>query len=151
VSNISACDEVWAVSHGAGENLRSLGYEGDYIVMPNGVDMPCERATEEQIQAATNGYDLPQDVPVYLFVGRMMWYMGLRIIVDALARLKIENRDFRMVFIGDGDDREQIETYASDCGIRGKCIFTGAIRDRKRLRSGRCCRQPEWIPDRRKC
>jgi len=134
VSNISACDEVWAVSHGAGENLRSLGYEGDYIVMPNGVDMPCERATEEQIQTATKGYDLPQDVPVYLFVGRMMWYKGLRIIVDALARLKIENRDFRMVFIGDGDDREQIEAYSSDCGIRSKCIFTGAIRDREQLR-----------------
>ena len=27
-SNISACDEVWVVSHGAGENLRSIGYQG---------------------------------------------------------------------------------------------------------------------------
>ena len=41
VENISACDEVWTVSHGAGENLRSLGYQGDYIVMPNGVDIPA--------------------------------------------------------------------------------------------------------------
>ena len=37
VENISACDEVWTVSRGAGENLRKLGYEGDYLVMPNGV------------------------------------------------------------------------------------------------------------------
>ena len=29
VKNIEACDEVWVVSEGAGENLRSLGYEGD--------------------------------------------------------------------------------------------------------------------------
>ena len=27
VQNVSACDEVWVVSRGAGENLRSLGYE----------------------------------------------------------------------------------------------------------------------------
>ena len=28
VANISAVDEVWAVSRGAGENLKSLGYQG---------------------------------------------------------------------------------------------------------------------------
>ena len=33
VENIAACDEVWVVSRGAGENLRSLGYQGEYIVM----------------------------------------------------------------------------------------------------------------------
>lgn len=134
VSNISACDEVWTVSHGAGENLRSLGYAGDYIVMPNGVDMPCKKATKEQIHMATNGYDLPENAPVYLFVGRMMWYKGLRIIIDALARLKAMNQDFRMVFIGDGDDKKQVETYASECDIQNQCIFTGAIRDREQLR-----------------
>ena len=30
VSNIEACDEVWVVSRGAGENLRCLGYKGEY-------------------------------------------------------------------------------------------------------------------------
>lgn len=135
VANISACDEVWAVSHGAGENLRSLGYEGDYVVMPNGVDMPCERATQEQIDAATDGYDLPYDVPVYLFVGRMMWYKGLRITVDGLTKLHLQGKDFRMVFIGDGDNRAEIEAYAAQCGIAHKCIFTGAIRDREKLRA----------------
>lgn len=135
VSNISACDEVWAVSHGAGENLRSLGYEGDYIVMPNGVDLPCEKASDEQIEATTKGYDLPAGVPAYLFVGRMMWYKGLRIIVDALAQLKGRGLDFRMVFIGDGDDRAEIENYCTQCGIVNKCIFTGSIRDRNKLRA----------------
>ena len=38
VKNIEACDEVWAVNRGAGENLKSLGYTGDYYVMKNGVD-----------------------------------------------------------------------------------------------------------------
>ena len=44
VDSISACDEVWAVSKGAGENLKSLGYKGDYIVMPNGVDFEKGKA-----------------------------------------------------------------------------------------------------------
>ena len=135
VSNVSACDEVWAVSHGAGENLRSLGYEGDYIVMPNGVDLPRKRATDQQIAAETGKYDLPQDVPVYLFVGRMMWYKGLKIILDALASLQSKKHDFRMVFIGNGEDRTEIESYARACGIQNRCLFPGAIRDREALRA----------------
>ena len=138
VQNINACDEVCAVSRGAGENLRSLGYEGDYIVMPNGVDLPRERVSQEEIDRAVSGLDLPLDVPVYLFVGRIMWYKGLRIILDALARLKAAGKDFRMVFIGDGADRQEVEQYASQCGIRGKTFFTGAISQRDTLRAWYC-------------
>lgn len=133
-SNISACDEVWAVSQGAGENLRALGYQGDYIVMPNGVDMPLGKASPERIAQATQGYDLPKDVPVYLFVGRMLWYKGIRVILDGLALLRREGKPFRMVFIGDGADLGQIQTYAQSCDLASRCIFTGAIRDRELLR-----------------
>ena len=138
LANINACDEIWTVSRGAGENLRSLGYEGDYLVMPNGVDMPRQRVSEEQIQSATKAYDLPEGVPVYLFVGRMMWYKGLRIILDALSRLKAAGKDFRMVFVGDGADRNEVEEYARQCAVSEQCIFTGALRDRDALRAWYC-------------
>lgn len=134
VHNISACDEVWVVSSGAGENLRSLGYEGEYIVMPNGVDLPLGEASPEQVQRATEAYHLPPDIPIYLFVGRMQWYKGQKLILDALAKLARAGADFRMVFIGLGADYDDIKDYASSCGLEEKCIFTGAIRDREALR-----------------
>jgi len=133
VDNVNACDELWVVSNGAGENIRSLGYQGDYIVMGNGVDMPRHRASAEAIKAATEGYDLPAGVPVFLFVGRIMWYKGLRIILDALAELKQEDRAFRMVFIGGGGDLEDVKAYAQECRLGETCIFTGPIRDRSAL------------------
>ncbi|MBD9196511.1 MAG: glycosyltransferase [Clostridiales bacterium] len=135
-SNISACDEVWVVSRGAGENLRSIGYKGDYHVMENGVDMPRGRVSEEAVAAATAGYDLPEGVPVFLFVGRMMWYKGLRIIVDALKLLQAGGQDFRMVFIGGGADAAEVQEYAKPLG--NKCIFTGAISQRETLRAWYC-------------
>lgn len=135
VENISACDEVWTVSRGAGENLRGLGYEGDYIVMPNGVDVPRGTVSAEQIEVAIHGYDIPSDTPVYLFVGRMMWYKGLRLIIDALAKVNKAGKNFRAVFIGSGDDKAEVEAYAAQCGIADKCIFTGAIRERELLRA----------------
>ena len=134
-SNIAACDEVWVVSQGAGENLRRLGYIGDYLVMPNGVDMPLGKAPDSDIAAATNGYDLPANVPVYLFVGRMMWYKGLRLILDSLSCLKANGNSFRMVFIGGGEDMQAVQAYAAQCGIQDRCIFTGPIHDRAVLRA----------------
>ncbi len=138
VENIGACDEVWTVSRGAGENLRELGYEGEYRVMPNGVDMPRGRLREAQIKAATAGYDLPGGVPVFLFVGRIMWYKGLRLLLDALNRFAADGEDFRMVFIGQGADLEEVKRYAEQGNAAKKCIFTGAIRDREALRAWYC-------------
>jgi len=136
--NISACDEVWTVSHGAGENLRSLGYKGDYLVMPNGVDFPKGRAEDSLIAEVTGDYDLPAGVPVFLFVGRMMWYKGIRIILDALQRLREAGQDFRMVFVGGGNDKEEIVAYAKKLGLTDLVFFSEPIRDRSRIRAWYC-------------
>ena len=138
LENINACDEVWTVSRGAGENLRSLGFAGDYIVMPNGVDLPRQRVRGEAVREVTVGYDLPEGIPVYLFVGRIMWYKGLRLLLDALAMLSATGQDFRMVFVGQGADLEEVQRYAQTLGLGQTCIFTGAQRDREALLAWYC-------------
>ena len=135
VSNISAASEVWVVSKGAGENLRSLGFEGDYRVVSNGVDFARGRAEREYVSEVTKGYDLPYDVPVFLFVGRLMKYKGLPLIVDAMKILKNLGMDFRMVFVGDGADAQEMKDGVSDRGLSDKVFFTGAIHDREVLRA----------------
>lgn len=133
--NISAADEVWVVSNGAGENLKSLGYEGDYRVMANGVDFVRGRATQEAVLAATEGYDLPAGLPVFLFVGRMIRYKGIFKIVEALRILAGKGIDFRMVFVGDGADAEEMKNKVREYGLAKRVIFTGAIHDREVLRA----------------
>ncbi len=135
VSAVEACDEVWAVSRGAGENLRALGYEGDVHVMLNGVDFAKGRMDPARVASVTAPYDLPAGVPVYLFVGRLMTYKGLPLILDALKLLRERGRDFRMVFIGKGPDRELLERQAAENGVADRCIFTGPIYDRDALRA----------------
>lgn len=162
VNNIEACDEIWVVSHGAGENLRSLGFQGDYRVVNNGVDFPKGKATLEMVREVTEGYDLPEGVPVFLFVGRIVKYKGLPLILDALAKLEEAGQDFRMVFVGSGPDEHEVKDQARKLGLLrdgqdeevsencqpcakipsechsvpgGKCIFTGPIHDREKLRA----------------
>lgn len=136
--NISACDEVWTVSRGAGENLRKLGYQGEYCVMPNGVDFPRGRVSEKLIQEITGDCDLPGALPVFLFVGRMMWYKGIKIILDALKRLMGAGLDFRMVFVGGGTDRDEIMAYSASLGLGDSVFFLPPIRDREAIRAWYC-------------
>lgn len=134
VKNIEACDEVWVVSHGAGENLKGLGYQGEYRIMENGVDLPKGPVPISITKELSRKYDLIDDVPLFLFVGRLMWYKGTRIILDGLLGLKKSGHAFKMVFVGDGIDRNEIESYTHEIGLSQECIFTGAIHDREILR-----------------
>ena len=135
VTNVSSFDDVWVVSDGAGKNLKSLGYQGDYVVMPNGVDISKKTASLSAVKKAVNGYDLPEGVPVFLFVGRLMWYKGIKIILDALRMISEQNIDFRMVMVGTGGDAEEIRTYTLKQGLSGKVFFTGTVTDREEIRA----------------
>ena len=134
VDNISACDEVWTVSTGAGENLRSLGFQGDYVVMENGVDMEKRLAAEADVEALRARLGIPAGIPVYLFIGRMVWYKNQRIILDALKQLMERGKDFRFLMIGDGSDLPEMKAYTTTLGLTEKVIFTGALQDREEIR-----------------
>ncbi len=155
VSNINAADDVWVVSEGAGENLASLGYEGAYRVVSNGVDFPKGRAEEALVKEVSKDYDLPEGVPVFLFVGRIIIYKGIPIILDALNKLSQKGIDYRMVFVGKGPERAEFEEKVKSFGIAlestgedgtitrtpgkegvsGKVIFVGPVYDREKLRA----------------
>ena len=148
VGNIQACDEVWVVSRGAGENLKEIGFTGEYRVMPNGVDFEKGRVDDETVAKVTAGYDLPKGVPVFLFVGRLIEYKNIPLILDALKVISDQGMDFRMVFIGKGPDEEHFKETAIQYGLMrdpdgdqagtegpDKCIFVGPIYDRDELRA----------------
>ena len=135
IRNIEACDEVWVVSEGAGENLKKLGYKGEYIVMRNGVDIPKGKVSEDEIEKVTGKYDLPKGIPVFLFVGRMAWYKGLDTILESLEKLKNAGEDFRMIFVGGGLDFDEVKKYSEELGLSEKCIFTGPIHNRNAIRA----------------
>jgi len=134
IKNIETSDEVWVVSEGAGKNLRSLGFHGEYIVMNNGVDFPLGRPGDDDVKALRKEYGLEEGVPVFLFVGRVMWYKGLRTVLDALSALNDAGLDFRFLCVGDGQDRADVERYVDKLRLTDKVVFTGAVHDRERLR-----------------
>ena len=135
LANIEAADAVWTVSEGASRSLRALGYSGPYRVMQNGVDFPLGEAAPEAVRAINSQLGLTPRDTMLLFIGRMMWYKGIRQILDAVRLLKAEGAAFRMVFVGDGQDKAEIVRYAYDIGVDSHVTFLPAISDRDELRA----------------
>ncbi len=135
LSNINFADEVWAVSEGATESLRNLGFNGDIQVMPNGTDFKKGKASPADVAEIERMYLIKKDVPMFLFCGRMMWYKNVKIILDALKKLSDAGISYQAFFVGDGVDRPVIEQYSKELGIYKNTIFTGSIYDRDRLKA----------------
>ena len=131
--NIKAADEIWVVSEGAAESLKNLGYKGAWRVMKNGTDFKKGASSEKKINNLRKKLGIEDDEFVFLFVGRMMLYKNTNLILDALSLLP-QDLKFKMIFVGDGIEKSEIEKYSEQVGISNRCIFTGAIHDREILR-----------------
>ncbi len=131
--DIKCADEVWVTSKGTAESLKIMGYEGDYIVMPNGCDLPKYRADEEKKAIIRRKHGIPAGVPLLIFVGRMMWYKNTKLIFDALRQLKGQGRDFRLLMLGIGPEEKAMKKYCQKTGIADKVIFTEMIDNRREL------------------
>ena len=131
--DIKCADEVWVTSKGTADSLRIMGYDGDYVVMPNGCDLPKVTVSDSEKAIIRRKHNIPEGVPVFIFVGRLMWYRNIRLILDAMRLLKDRERDFRMLFLGIGPDEKAIRKYCNIINLDDKVIFTGMIDNRHEL------------------
>lgn len=130
LNNINAADEVWVTSEGSLESLRKLGYEGDCVVMPNGCDMPKRDIPKVLVDKIKKEHHIPDDVPVFIYAGRMIWYKNIRLILEACKTLKKSGRDFRLIMLGFGADETAVKLLYRALGIADKVIWVGKILDR---------------------
>lgn len=133
LNNIKSADEVWVTSKGTAQSLRKVGYEGDYIIMPNGCDLPISSFSDDDRDIIRRKHSIPAGIPILIFVGRMMWYKNIKIIADACRRLKNNDFNFRLIMIGTGPNENAIKKYIRKNGLDGNVIFTGQILDRGEL------------------
>ena len=64
--------------------------------------------------------------PIMLTVARLVPHKGLDMAIKALA---LSPLDLRYVIVGDGPDRERLETIAREAGVADRVIFAGALSD----------------------
>lgn len=133
LNNINSADEVWVTSEGTADSLRKIGYTGDYIVMPNGCDMPKRSFTDSDILQIKKDFNIPENVPVFIYAGRMIWYKNIRHIFEACKILKNSSENFRLILLGFGADEHAIKRLYRKLNLKDRIIWTGKILDREKI------------------
>lgn len=123
----NACDQVLVITTGLKKMLIDEGVEPEKItIAPNGVDtevfQPIPRDEELADQLGIG------EGPIIGYVGSLVHYEGLDLLLKAVGKLKQEERfSSQILIVGDGDERKKLEEMAADEGIADSCVFTGRV------------------------
>lgn len=126
-------DSVWTVNTASCQILRDYGYKGKIEVVRNGTDLIYPENAQELAKKVNEIHQLDGQKNVFIFVGRIAMYKNLPLMMEALKILHEAGTDFKMIFIGDGPDKEKLVKMTEDFGLQEKIIFTGLISDRTLL------------------
>ena len=112
------------------EQLR--GFEEKTVVIPYGVDERMVASAAADARAS----QLRQAHPgtLILFVGRMVPYKGLDVLLHAMVDVPAT-----AVLVGDGPQRSRLETLAGELGLTSKVIFAGEIDELELMAWYRAC------------
>lgn len=132
----NSCDEYYAVSPAVSEIFYRYGAGHKPPYMYSGTDMTPAENREELIERVNARFDLPADLPVYLFVGRITVLKNVFLLVEAMAKVKCG--EFKLVIAGDGKDMPALRKKVTALGLDSKVLFLGRVNDRELLKALYC-------------
>ena len=134
VNVFARCDEAWAVNVSV---ARIFHEDYGYPVLPrvqnNATDLlpvPDRAAAGREIRAR---YGIPAEVPLFLFVGRLNKLKNILFLADALRVFRDRFGAFHMLFVGDGQDREELLDRLAADGLSDRVTLVPRVADREDL------------------
>ncbi|HEY8890962.1 MAG TPA: glycosyltransferase family 4 protein [Clostridium sp.] len=110
------------------EALEQYGLTRHIDVIPTGVNIePFKRSNydEELIKDEKKSFGINVAQPVVLFIGRIAKEKSIDIIINSMKELIRRIPNCKLLIVGDGPERENLEELASNLGVEESVIFTG--------------------------
>jgi glycosyltransferase involved in cell wall biosynthesis len=116
-ATLRLADTIVPISEYIADDLREVGRTHGLEVVENGVDY--ERLQE--IPAADADWDV-------IYVGRLSEHKNVDLLLEAIKTAADRmNTDLTCGIIGDGPERDRLETYATDLGVDDQVEFLGFV------------------------
>jgi rhamnosyl/mannosyltransferase len=110
------------------------GYRHKTVVIPYGIE-PASLAAPAAVAArARDIRGASSSSPLLLFVGRLVPYKGVEVLIRALR-----DTPARLAVVGDGPLRRSLERLAADVGVADRVTFAGAVPDEELLAHYHAC------------
>lgn len=108
-----------AISDYIKEDLRTIGRDDNVWVVPNGVDY----YGLQEIPTADADWDV-------IYVGRLSEHKNVDVLLEAVATVSDHvDGEIRCGVIGDGPERDALESHTADLGVGDQIEFLGFIED----------------------
>jgi 1,2-diacylglycerol 3-alpha-glucosyltransferase len=121
-----ACDLVIVPSLSMRQILaEQFGLETPVEVIPNGLDLAPYREKIHPIDRTKFGFTKNDVISIY--VGRLSPEKNLSLLLRAFYGVAMTYDQVRLLIVGDGPERENLETLTKHMGIGSKVFFTGMI------------------------
>jgi 1,2-diacylglycerol 3-alpha-glucosyltransferase len=120
-----ACDLVIAPSASMRTILQEFGVDAPIEVVPNGVELDAILSCSSNINRQLFGFSA-EDI-VLAYVGRLAPEKNLPFLLRAFKGVASAYDNARLLLVGDGPEKDNLEDSAINMGIAHKVHFTGMV------------------------
>lgn len=121
------CDLVLAPSTKIERALAEWGVTAPIELLPTGIDTErFSRRDPTAVAALRNRFAIPENDRLLTFVGRIGLEKNIDMLVDAIARVKTPGA--RLLVVGDGPYRPDLDEHIASLGVADRVTFTGYLR-----------------------
>lgn len=124
VKFFNMCRFVTSPSKSVKDALIAHGIRFDPIIIPNGIERPV-RVDADQIMKKRN--DIGIYGPSFVYCGRISPEKSLDVVIKAFALVQKRRRRAKLVMIGDGPTKPELEALALKLGVQDNVIFLGHV------------------------
>lgn len=135
IKSYNKCTSCIALNKSLVKVYRGYGYRGKLRIIHNGTDMTIVKNKTKAKERVNNLFKLAEDDRVFLFVGRITSVKNIFFILDTLKELKERDFAFKMIYVGDGPDYNELNKRVKQYGLEKEVILAGKIMDRELLKS----------------
>jgi glycosyltransferase involved in cell wall biosynthesis len=99
--------------------------ENKLAVIPNGANVDLFRPIETR--SAINELRLSPNYRYICFVGNLVKWLGIENLINAAPLITAELPETKLLIVGDGELREELQRRVGELGVADKIIFTGMV------------------------
>ncbi|MFC1598426.1 glycosyltransferase family 4 protein [Patescibacteria group bacterium] len=117
------CDLNIAPSEKIKRLLKSYGVSQPIKVLPTGIKL--NEFKKQSKNTFRKKYKLKKEDKVLIFVGRLGKEKNVDFLIKSLELINKQNTDVKLVIIGDGPHKKNLQLLAKKRGLRTQVVFTG--------------------------
>lgn len=120
---------VIAPSEKTKKMLEGYGIKNQIEVIPTGLDLQRFNKNfidQRKIDAIKKEYNLLDDNTIFIYVGRLAKEKSIDMLIDAFEIVKNKKLPAKLLIVGDGPDRKNLEKQVKSLKLEASVVFAGA-------------------------